>query len=127
MEYSKYHKSPYTNAAIVLSIIGFCLNCTVAYALYPALICSIIVYMTGCCKVHQKCLYVAVALSLLSSICAFVVLAATNYKVLRIMSIFGGLVWMVNTYVIYKIPAPDPTVPDSDDNRGAPAMDHPTV
>lgn len=127
MEYSKYHKSPYTTAAIVLSIIGFCLNFTVPLALIPALICSIIVYVTGCCKVHQKCLYVAVVLSLLSSICAFVVLAATDNKVLRIMSILGGIVWMVNTYVIYKIPAYDPTVPDSDDNRGAPAMDHSTV
>jgi hypothetical protein len=38
-------------------------------------------------------------------------------KVLRIMSILGGIVWMVNTYVIYKIPAPDLTIPDPGRNN----------
>ena len=142
---SKHHKSPYTNAAIVLCIIGFCLNFTVPLAVIPALFASFTVYMTGCCRVHQKCLYVAVVLAILSSICAFVVLAAvtksnetseiaSNRKTLKIMSILGGLVWMATAYVIYKIPGPDSTVPDpnnpssdSHNSNGPSSFDHPTV
>ena len=87
--------------------------------------------MTICIRVPKQCLWVAVVLALLSSICAFVVLAAVSgpvdeeggetgvaRKTIRIMSILGGLVWMGTTYLIYKIPAPDATndatMPSSD-------------
>lgn len=74
-------------------------------------------------------------LAMLSSIFAFVVLAAVSgenatdanspagRKAIRIMSIFGGLVWMGTTYVIYKIPTSDPTSSDASSSNGPP---HPT-
>ena len=71
-----------------------------------------------CCRVHKKCLLVTVALALLSSVCAFVVLAAVKRtgseanNVLRIMSILGGIWWIGTAYVIYKIPRPDATAND---------------
>lgn len=121
MNCCKHHKSPFTYAAIVLCIIGFCLNFTVPLAVIPALFATITVFMTICCRVPKKCLYVAVALAILSSICAFVVLAAvngSNRKVLRLMSIFGGLLWMATAYVIYKIPVADSTLPDTSSSNG---------
>ena len=129
---SKHHKSPYTTAANVLCVIGFILNFTVPLSLLPALFAMITVLMTICIRVPKQCLWVAVVLALLSSICAFVVLAAVSgpvdeegggtggagRKTILIMSIFGGLVWMGTTYLIYKIPAPDATndvtMPSSD-------------
>ncbi len=71
-----------------------------------------------CCRVNKTCLLVTVALALLSSVCAFVVLSvatragAQAHKVFRIMSILGGIWWIGTAYVIYKIPRPDSTVSD---------------
>lgn len=131
---SQHHKSPYTHAAVALSIIGFFLNFTVPLAWIPALFATITVLMTLCCRVPKKCLWIGVVLALVSSICAFVVLAAVNRsdganrKVIRIMSILGGLVWMGTTYVIYKIPEHDQAISNSSSSSNGPSsLDEPQV
>jgi uncharacterized membrane protein len=107
--------------AVPLTIIAFFLSLTTLLAAIPAVSALITICLTICIGISRKCLFVGVALAIVSSITAFVTASVSDGPV-RIVSIIGGLLWLLIAFLVYKIPPHDP---NSQHNSNAPTIaDH---
>jgi hypothetical protein len=118
---SEHHKSPFTDGAVALVILGFILSINgPPFFIIADLVSLFIVLCTCCCRVDKVTLEVAAVTAIIAAIgdFVFVIVASQincsahvqdshSIKLIRVLlSTIGGVVWLVAVVLIFKIPVP---------------------
>jgi hypothetical protein len=126
---SKYHKSLYTYAAIVVSFVAWFLSVTSPPAFWTGFFVLIFTAFTICCRVHRFVLLFAMLMALACMVLDFVAAADKNntfcianggdsncsHAPAKMLGTTSGLLWAVVAACLFKIPATTPN--DSDGNE----------